>query len=73
MSDLQPDIPASDPFQSQKMVRGLLKRLNMKPSARRGQAFLIERHLLEKLVGWSELTRDDLILETGTGTGSGIA
>lgn len=61
--------PERDPFQSQKMLKGLLKRANVMPSARQGQAFLIERHLMEKLVASAELNAGDLVLEVGTGTG----
>ena len=58
-----------DPFQSRTKVRRLLRTAGVRPSARRGQSFLIERHAMERLVSSAELTAEDLVLEVGAGTG----
>ena len=58
-----------DPFQSITVIRRALKAAGVRPSARRGQAFLVDRHAMEKLVASAELDKDDLVLEVGTGTG----
>ena len=74
MTETQPNSPIEtsaipDPFQSQKKLRAILKLAQVTPSARKGQAFLIERHLMEKLVASAELGKQDLVIEVGTGTG----
>ncbi len=42
----------------------------IRPDARRGQNFLIDLNLVELLARSARLTRDDVVLEVGTGTGS---
>jgi 16S rRNA (adenine1518-N6/adenine1519-N6)-dimethyltransferase len=42
----------------------------LRPKGKLGQNFLIDLNLIELIVRSAELTKDDLVLEVGTGTGS---
>lgn len=44
--------------------------VGLNPNARHGQNFLIDLNLIELLADSAQLTRDDVVLEIGTGTGS---
>jgi len=59
-----------DPFQTRTMLRETLAAAGLTPRKLYGQHFMIDRNLLEKLVNSAELTRDDVVLEVGAGTGS---
>lgn len=51
----------------------LMKRFDeagIRPDSRRGQNFLIDLNLVELLASSARLTKQDLVLEVGTGTGS---
>ncbi len=50
-------------------VRPLLKQLNVHPSKGKGQNFLIDESVLEKLLAAAELKADDSVLEIGPGLG----
>jgi 16S rRNA (adenine1518-N6/adenine1519-N6)-dimethyltransferase len=63
-------IPAPPPRQTQSFLRNLFHQLKLHPKNKLGQNFLIDLNLLEVLLGESELTSTDLVLEVGTGTGS---
>jgi 16S rRNA (adenine1518-N6/adenine1519-N6)-dimethyltransferase len=51
-------------------LRNLFAERGIKPKNKLGQNFLIDLNLLELLLRSAELTRDDLALEVGSGTGS---
>src|SRR6185312_5612884 len=51
-------------------LRGLFAARGIKPKKKLGQNFLIDLNLLDLLLRAAELTRDDLALEVGSGTGS---
>lgn len=51
-------------------IRRLLRTAGLHPNPRRGQSFLVDGNLMRMVVDSAELTRDDLVLEVGTGTGS---
>src|SRR5581483_3894492 len=51
-------------------LRNLLHERGIKPKNKLGQNFLIDLNLLDVLVSAAELTRDDLALAVGSGTGS---
>jgi 16S rRNA (adenine1518-N6/adenine1519-N6)-dimethyltransferase len=51
-------------------LRNLFTERGIKPKNKLGQNFLIDLNLLDLLVRSAELTRDDLALEVGSGTGS---
>jgi 16S rRNA (adenine1518-N6/adenine1519-N6)-dimethyltransferase len=51
-------------------LRNLFVERGIKPKNKLGQNFLIDLNLLDLLVRAAELTRDDLALEVGSGTGS---
>ncbi len=58
------------PRQTLSYLRNLLHERGIKPKNKLGQNFLIDLNLLDVLVSAAELTRDDLALEVGSGTGS---
>jgi 16S rRNA (adenine1518-N6/adenine1519-N6)-dimethyltransferase len=51
-------------------LRNLFAERGIKPKNKLGQNFLIDLNLLDLLLRSAELTRDDLALEVGSGTGS---
>src|SRR5215471_103637 len=51
-------------------LRNLIAERGIKPKNKLGQNFLIDLNLLDLLLRSAELTRDDLALEVGSGTGS---
>jgi 16S rRNA (adenine1518-N6/adenine1519-N6)-dimethyltransferase len=51
-------------------LRNLFAERGIKPKNKLGQNFLIDLNLLDLLLRSAELTREDLVLEVGSGTGS---
>ena len=51
-------------------LKGLLSNYGLIPKHKLGQNFLIDLNLIDLVVRAAELTRDDAVLEVGTGTGS---
>jgi 16S rRNA (adenine1518-N6/adenine1519-N6)-dimethyltransferase len=51
-------------------LRNLLEERGIQLKSKLGQNFLIDLNLLDLLVRSSELTKEDLVIEVGTGTGS---
>jgi 16S rRNA (adenine1518-N6/adenine1519-N6)-dimethyltransferase len=62
--------PGPSPRQTLSYLRNLLERHGLRPKNKLGQNFLIDLNLLDLIVRTAELTRDDLALEVGSGTGS---
>ncbi|HXG09032.1 MAG TPA: 16S rRNA (adenine(1518)-N(6)/adenine(1519)-N(6))-dimethyltransferase RsmA [Gemmataceae bacterium] len=62
--------PGSSPRQTLSYLRSLFERHGLKPKTKLGQNFLIDLNLLDVILRAAELTREDLALEVGTGTGS---
>jgi len=56
--------------QSKRQITELLTNCGIAPLKRFGQHFLIDGNLMTKLVNAAELTRRDVVLEVGPGTGS---
>ena len=50
-------------------VRHLLRRLNVKPSRRLGQNFVVCEGLLDDMVSYASVSSDDVVLEIGAGLG----
>jgi 16S rRNA (adenine1518-N6/adenine1519-N6)-dimethyltransferase len=50
-------------------LRNLFEERGLRPKNKLGQNFLIDLNLLEVLLRAAELTRDDVVLEVGSGTG----
>ncbi|MFC1497821.1 16S rRNA (adenine(1518)-N(6)/adenine(1519)-N(6))-dimethyltransferase RsmA [Verrucomicrobiota bacterium] len=50
-------------------VRNVLKDLGIRPSRRLGQSFLIDKNILDILIGTADLLPDDEVLEVGPGLG----
>src|SRR5438445_10734027 len=50
-------------------LRILFDERGLKPKGKLGQNFLIDLNLLDVLLQAAELTKDDIVLEVGTGTG----
>jgi 16S rRNA (adenine1518-N6/adenine1519-N6)-dimethyltransferase len=63
------DVPPSQ-RQTLSYLRNLFEQRGIRPKNKLGQNFLIDLNLLEVLLRAAELTRDDLVLEVGSGTGS---
>jgi len=61
--------PASSTRQTLSYLRNLFAERGIRPKTKLGQNFLIDLNLLELLLRTAELTRDDLALEVGSGTG----
>ncbi len=62
--------PTLSPRQTLGHLRSLLDRHQLRPKSKLGQNFLIDLNLLDLIVRTAELTRDDFVLEVGSGTGS---
>jgi 16S rRNA (adenine1518-N6/adenine1519-N6)-dimethyltransferase len=52
------------------VVAGLLAEFNLHPRKRFGQNFLVDEHVLERIVAAAELTPADTVLEIGPGLGT---
>jgi 16S rRNA (adenine1518-N6/adenine1519-N6)-dimethyltransferase len=55
---------------TQKVVRGLLKKYNLRPSKRLGQNFLISQNVFKKIIKAACLSSKDIVLEIGPGVGN---
>ena len=53
-----------------KIVKNLLKSRGIRPLKRLGQNFLINKKILEKIIRTSNLSKNDIILEVGSGVGN---
>jgi 16S rRNA (adenine1518-N6/adenine1519-N6)-dimethyltransferase len=62
--------PESPVRQTQTYLRHLFQERRLRPKNKLGQNFLIDLNLVDFIVKQAELTRDDMVLEVGTGTGS---
>ncbi len=60
----------SNARQTLSYLRNLFDERGLHPKNKLGQNFLIDLNLIDLLVRSAELTRDDLVLEVGSGTGS---
>src|SRR5713226_5629247 len=63
-------VPPPSPRQTLSYLRNLLAARGIHPKNKLGQNFLIDLNVLDLLVRTAELSRDDLIIEEGSGTGS---
>jgi 16S rRNA (adenine1518-N6/adenine1519-N6)-dimethyltransferase len=57
------------PRQTLSYLTSLLRDHGIRPKNKLGQNFLIDLNLVDVIVSAAELTRDDLVIEVGTGTG----
>jgi 16S rRNA (adenine1518-N6/adenine1519-N6)-dimethyltransferase len=57
------------PRQTLTYIKGLLRSRRLIPKNKMGQNFLIDLNLLDLVVRTAELTKEDCVLEVGTGTG----
>lgn len=60
---------SSNPRQTLSYIKGLLQSRRLVPKNKMGQNFLIDLNLLDVVVATAELTKEDCVLEVGTGTG----
>jgi len=65
----EPKVGDRSPRQTLSYLRNLFEERGLRPKNKLGQNFLIDLNLLDLLVRAAELTRDDLALEIGSGTG----
>jgi 16S rRNA (adenine1518-N6/adenine1519-N6)-dimethyltransferase len=63
-------LPTPSTRQTLSYLRNLFAERGIKPKNKLGQNFLIDLNLLDLLLRSAELTRADLVLEVGSGTGS---
>ena len=59
----------SEPRQTLSFLRNLFIERGIHPKSKLGQNFLIDLNLLDLVVRSAEITKDDLVLEVGSGTG----
>lgn len=64
------DQPHPSPRQTLSYIKGLLQSRRLIPKNKMGQNFLIDLNLLDLVVRTAELSKEDCVLEVGTGTGS---
>ena len=57
-------------MQTKHQIEALLASAGVEPNKRLGQNFLIDLNLMRLLIDHAEITKDDLIIEVGCGTGS---
>jgi 16S rRNA (adenine1518-N6/adenine1519-N6)-dimethyltransferase len=64
--------PPTEPAvrQTQTYLRHLFQERGLRPKSKLGQNFLVDLNLIDFIAKNAELTRDDMVLEVGTGTGS---
>jgi 16S rRNA (adenine1518-N6/adenine1519-N6)-dimethyltransferase len=71
MDDPAPQSPPSPaPRQTLSYLKRLLESHRLEAKSKLGQNFLIDLNLLDSIVRTAELTREDSVLEVGTGTGT---
>src|SRR6266446_7452706 len=70
MDDERIDSAAPAKRQTQSYLRNLFDVNGLRPKNKLGQNFLIDLNLVEFVVRNAQLSRQDLVLEVGTGTGS---
>lgn len=58
------------PRQTKTFLLERFREMGIRPATRHGQNFLIDLNLVELIVAAADLTKDDVVLEIGTGTGS---
>jgi 16S rRNA (adenine1518-N6/adenine1519-N6)-dimethyltransferase len=58
------------PRQTKSFLLERFREMGIRPATRHGQNFLIDLNLVDLIVQSAELTKDDVVLEVGTGTGS---
>jgi 16S rRNA (adenine1518-N6/adenine1519-N6)-dimethyltransferase len=58
-----------EPVQTKTQIRETLESIGAAPTKRFGQHFLIDGNLMRRLADSAEMTREDVVLEVGPGTG----
>lgn len=66
----QTNFTNTPPRQTLSYLRNLLEERGIKPKSKLGQNFLIDLNLVDLIVRSAELTKEDLAIEIGCGTGS---
>src|SRR5438132_12024723 len=65
------DKPIESPVrQTPSYLRHVFQERGLRPKNKLGQNFLVDLNLIDFIAKHAELTRDDMVLEVGTGTGS---
>ncbi|MEM2309737.1 MAG: 16S rRNA (adenine(1518)-N(6)/adenine(1519)-N(6))-dimethyltransferase RsmA [Candidatus Bathyarchaeia archaeon] len=52
-----------------KKTKNIISRYKIRPKKRLSQNFLVEEHILEKMISYASINRDDSVLEIGAGLG----
>lgn len=63
-------IPESEKLSNPKVTIGVLQKYNFSFQKKFGQNFLIDGHVIDKIIRAAEITEDDTILEIGPGIGT---
>jgi len=58
------------PRQTLSYLKNLFEERGMRPKNKLGQNFLIDLNLIDFILRAAELTKDDVVVEVGSGTGS---
>src|SRR5437868_12812822 len=67
---MRDDTAAPIPRQTLSYLQQLFRERGIRPNNKLGQSFLIDLNLIDLIERSAELTRDDLAIEVGSGTGS---
>ncbi len=57
-------------FMDKREVQLILKQLKINPNKKLGQNFLIDKNIVNKIISFSEISKNDVILEIGPGLGA---
>lgn len=51
-------------------IKNILEKYGLRPNKRMGQSFLIDKNILDKIIQTADISKDDTILEIGSGLGN---
>jgi len=51
-------------------IKGLMDKFDFRPNKKAGQHFLIDRNIVDKLIGFADIRSEDSVLEIGAGIGN---
>jgi len=69
LGDQEAGVVSVEHVQTKREIQAILASAGMRPRKRFGQHFLIDGNLMRRLVDAADLSRDDLAIEVGAGTG----
>src|SRR5438309_1462017 len=63
-------VPSASPRHTLTYLRNLMDSRGIRPQNKLGQNFLIDLNLVDVILRTADLSREDIVLEVGSGTGS---